>query len=79
MTTVTVALEDDLAKQLARFTSANNLSSEMVIRLALQKFLAPQISPVYGETLAGMFDFGADDFAERSEEILQNRLDCYSN
>jgi hypothetical protein len=79
MTTVTVALEDDLARRLAIFTSAYRLSSEAVIQLALQKFLTPHVSPVIGDTLAGMFDFGVEDFAERSEEILQQAVKEYES
>lgn len=71
MTTITVTLEDELARQLDDASMRAGMTSSDIIRRALAEFFAKRPEPGR-DALAGMFDFGEDDFAEKSEDVLHS-------
>lgn len=75
MVTITVVLEDDLAKELEAATSRTQLTREEIIKHALVQYIS---TGAQDESLIGLFDLGDPDLATKSEEILQAEIKAYS-
>jgi hypothetical protein len=71
MTTITVTLADEIARQLEAAKANARLTTDEIVQRALSRYFRERADE--GEdALVGMFDFGDENFAERSEDILHS-------
>ena len=74
MTTLTIALEDELAQILQATLYRKSITAEELVKQALYQYLDEEqaIESTQAEdTLVGLFDLGDPLLSEKSEEILQ--------
>ena len=75
MTTITIALEDELVEILQMALHRQAISTEELVKRALYHYLDEAQMPaqeVGEDSLVGLFDLGDPFLSEQSEEILQS-------
>lgn len=75
MTTITVALEDELVEILQKALYRQSISTEELVKRAIYHYLDEEQMPAQEaveDSLVGLFDLGDPLLSEKSEEILQS-------
>lgn len=74
MTTITIAIEDELAQILQATLYRKSITAEELVKQALYLYLDEEQTAAHEQaedSLVGLFDLGDPLLSEKSEEILQ--------